>query len=317
MTTSGADLRRYRHGSAPHPTYCHRGGGLPLPHADFVLEYADVLGVRVSALDLKRAVELTDRWVAAGNPGYVCVTGVHGVMEAQSDGELCRILNRAVINAPDGMPMTWMGRLQGFREMNRVFGPDFMTEMCHLSVERGYRHFLYGGQPGVADQLSEALQRRFAGIRIVGTYTPPFRNLTGEEEEQVLTQIRDSRPDIVWVGLSTPKQERFMAHYVDRLQVPLLVGVGAAFDYHTGRIRDCSDWIKRSGLQWLHRLMQDPRRLWRRYLRNNPAFLWHVAWQMSGLREYPRHWGANVSATGGHSLQESRPPAGPLIKSGR
>lgn len=260
-----------------------------MPGADFVHEHADVLGVKVSALDLKRAVELADRWVAGGHPGYVCATGVHGVMEAQSDGELCRILNHAVINAPDGMPMTWMGRLQGFREMNRVYGPDFMTEMCRLSVERGYRHFLYGGDPGVANQLRTTLESRFAGIRVVGTYTPPFRSLTREEEEGVLTQVRESRPDILWVGLSTPKQERFMAEYVERLQVPLLVGVGAAFDYHTGRIRDCSDWIKRSGLQWLHRLMQDPRRLWRRYLRNNPAFLWHVAWQISGLREYPRH----------------------------
>jgi N-acetylglucosaminyldiphosphoundecaprenol N-acetyl-beta-D-mannosaminyltransferase len=260
-----------------------------MPSADFIHEHADVLGVKVSALDLKRAVELADRWVAGGRPGYVCATGVHGVMEAQSDGELCRILNHAVINAPDGMPMTWMGHLQGFREMNRVYGPDFMTEMCRLSVERGYRHFLYGGDPGVADQLRATLESRFAGIRVVGTYTPPFRSLTRNEEEEILAQVRGSRPDILWVGLSTPKQERFMADYVERLQVPLLVGVGAAFDYHTGRIRDCSDWVKRSGLQWLHRLMQDPRRLWRRYLRNNPAFLWHAAWQISGLREYPLH----------------------------
>jgi N-acetylglucosaminyldiphosphoundecaprenol N-acetyl-beta-D-mannosaminyltransferase len=317
MTNSAPDLLRAQHSSAPRAAYSHRGRGLPSPAADFVHDYADVLGVRVSALDLKRAVELADRWVAAGRPGYACLTGVHGVMEAQSDGELCRILNHAVINAPDGMPMTWMGRLQGFREMNRVFGPDFMTEMCHLSVDRGYRHFLYGGEPGVGDQLSQTLQRRFAGIRIVGTYTPPFGSLSREEEEQVLSRVREARPDILWVGLSTPKQERFMAQYVNRLQVPLLVGVGAAFDYHTGRIRDCADWIKRSGLQWLHRLMQDPRRLGRRYLRNNPAFLWHVAWQISGLREYPLHWEANLSGTSGHSLNESKSPRGPLIKSAR
>jgi N-acetylglucosaminyldiphosphoundecaprenol N-acetyl-beta-D-mannosaminyltransferase len=140
----------------------------------------------------------------------------------------------------------------------------------------------------VAELLSETLQLKFPGLQVVGTYTPPFRSLTLEEEEEILTQVRESKPDILWVGLSTPKQERFMAHYVDRLQVPLLVGVGAAFDYHTGRIRDCSEWIKRAGLQWLHRLMQDPRRLWRRYLRNNPAFLWHIAWQISRLRRYPR-----------------------------
>jgi N-acetylglucosaminyldiphosphoundecaprenol N-acetyl-beta-D-mannosaminyltransferase len=313
MTGSGPDLLRPRHHSPGlrYTRHVHAGSD-SIAASEFLHEYADVLGVKVSALDLKRAVELADRWVAAGSPGYICLTGVHGVMEAQSNSALCRILNEAVINAPDGMPMTWMGRLQGFPEMNRVFGPDFMTEMCRISVDRGYRHFLYGGGPGVADQLRDTLQSKFAGIRVVGAYTPPFRDLTREEEEEVRKQVRDARPDILWVGLSTPKQELFMAQYMDRLQVPLLVGVGAAFDYHTGRIRDCSNWIKRSGLQWLHRLMQDPRRLWRRYLRNNPAFLWQVAWQISGLREYPRHW--DNSATLGHTLQKSGSPAEPAIR---
>lgn len=313
MTGSGPDLLRPRHHSPElRPGRHVHAGSDSIAASEFLHEYADVLGVKVSALDLKRAVELADRWVAAGSPGYICLTGVHGVMEAQSNSALCRILNEAVINAPDGMPMTWMGRLQGFPEMNRVFGPDFMTEMCRISVDRGYRHFLYGGGPGVADQLRDTLQSKFAGIRVVGAYTPPFRDLTREEEEEVRKQVRDARPDILWVGLSTPKQELFMAQYMDRLQVPLLVGVGAAFDYHTGGIRDCSNWIKRSGLQWLHRLMQDPRRLWRRYLRNNPAFLWQVAWQISGLREYPRHW--DNSATPGHTLQKSGSPAEPAIR---
>jgi N-acetylglucosaminyldiphosphoundecaprenol N-acetyl-beta-D-mannosaminyltransferase len=254
----------------------------------FVQEYADVLGVKVSAIDLSKAVDMADRWIAAENRGYICVTGVHGVMEAQSDPEFRHILNHAFINTPDGMPMSWVGHLQGFTKMDRVYGPDFMTAMCRLSVERGYRHFLYGGELGVAELLKEMLQRRFPGLQVVGTYTPPFRNLTSEEEVEVLTQVRESKPHILWVGLSTPKQERFMAAYIDRLQVPLLVGVGAAYDYHTGRILDCSDWTKRAGLQWLHRLLQDPRRLWKRYLRNNPAFVWNITLQALGLRQYPR-----------------------------
>jgi N-acetylglucosaminyldiphosphoundecaprenol N-acetyl-beta-D-mannosaminyltransferase len=262
--------------------------GLSMPDSAFVHAYADVLGVKISAINMKLAVELADQWVAKGNPGYGCVTGVHGVMEAQADSEFLQILNHACINTPDGMPMSWVGHLQGFREMNRVFGPDFMAGMCRLSVERGYRNFLYGGKPGVAELLSETLRRKFPGLQVVGTYTPPFRSLTLVEEEEILERVAESRPDILWVGLSTPKQERFMAQYVDRLQVPLLVGVGAAFDYHTGSIRDCSEWIKRAGLQWMHRLIQNPRHLWRRYLRNNPAFLWHIAWQISGLRRYPR-----------------------------
>ena len=261
---------------------------LVMPDPEFVHEYANVLSVNVSAIDLKKAVEIADRWIGSGDCGYICVTGVHGVMEAQSDAEFRHILNHACINTPDGMPMSWVGRLQGFSKMDRVFGPDFMLEMCRLSVERNYRHFLYGGQLGVAELLKDALQKKFPGLQVVGTHTPPFRDLTAEEEAEIVTQVQESKPHLLWVGLSTPKQERFMARYVDRLQVPLLVGVGAAFDYHTGRIQDSPDWIKRAGLQWLHRLLQDPRRLWKRYLRNNPAFVWGVLLQTLKLRQYPR-----------------------------
>jgi len=243
-------------------------------------EFADVLGVKVSAVNMELSLKLAENWIANSRPGYVCVTGVHGVMEAQKDPGLRSILNEAAINLPDGMPMTWVGRLQGFRFMDRVFGPDFMTAMCRLSVERGYRNFLYGGKSGVAEDLRQRLQQRFPGLQVVGTYTPPFRALSSAEEEQLAMQVAEARPQILWVGLSTPKQEQFMAKFVGRLQVPLLVGVGAAFDFHTGKIRDCSGWIKRAGLQWLHRLMQDPKRLWKRYLHNNPSFLWRITGQM-------------------------------------
>jgi len=254
----------------------------------FSFPFANVLGVRVSAVDLNSAVDLCDKWIrtSKGN-SYVCATGVHGIMEAHADSELRRILNRAMINVPDGMPMSWVGHLQGFRNMDRVFGPDLMMAMCRLSVDRGYRNFFYGGKPGVAGLLSETLQRKIPGLQVVGTYSPPFRRLNSDEEKEVLAQVRESRPHIVWVGLSTPKQERFMAQYVDSFQVPLMFGVGAAFDFHTGAIRDSAPWVKRAGLQWFHRLMQDPRRLWRRYLRNNPAFLWRIALQLSRLRQYP------------------------------
>ncbi len=254
------------------------------PDSEYAHPHADVLGVKISAIDPEQAVKLAGQWIEAGSRGYICVTGVHGVMEAQSDDELRRILNHAVLNAPDGMPMSWVGWLQGFKKMDRVFGPDFMLAMCRLSVERGYRTFLYGGKPGVAQLLRATLERRFPGLQVVGTYTPPFGCLTLGEEREICERVLATRPHIVWVGLSTPKQERFMAQFVDRFQAPLLVGVGAAFDFHTGQIRDCSAWVKRAGLQWLHRLMQDPRRLWRRYLRNNPAFLWQIARQLCGLR---------------------------------
>jgi len=244
----------------------------------------DVLGVNVSAVNMDMAVSLAEQWIDAGQPGYVCVTGVHGVMEAQKDLGFRRILNGAAMNLPDGMPMTWVGRLRGFRNMDRVFGPDFVTAVCRLSVERGFRNFFYGGQPGVAQLLDENLRSRFPGLQVVGTCTPPFRSLNPQEEFEVAAQVLQSRPHILWVGLSTPKQERFMAQYVRRFNVPLMVGVGAAFDYHTGRIRDCSPWIKRAGLQWLHRLMQDPKRLWKRYLLNNPAFIFRIIGQLARQR---------------------------------
>jgi N-acetylglucosaminyldiphosphoundecaprenol N-acetyl-beta-D-mannosaminyltransferase len=260
----------------------------PPLHSSFLHPRANILGVQVSALDLEGAVDMADRWLASqAEQGYICVTGVHGVMEAHADPALRQILNHALINLPDGMPMTWIGRWQGHRRMERVFGPDFMAAMCRISVERGYRHFFCGGEPGVAEELGETLQRRFPGLIVVGTWTPPFRDLRAKEENELCALLKASHPHILWVGLSTPKQERFMARYINSLPVPLLVGVGAAFDFHTGRIRDCSTWIKRCGLQWLHRLAQEPRRLWRRYLRNNPAFVWHIAWQLAGLRQYP------------------------------
>lgn len=255
---------------------------------DLSLPHANVLGVKVSAIDLKLAVDLSDQWIRSANGcGYICATGVHGVMEARMDSEIRRVLNCALINVPDGMPMSWVGHLQGFRDMDRVFGPDLMMAMCRLSVERDYRNFFYGGKPGVAALLGKTLQRKIPGLQVVGAYTPPFRSLTSDEEKEVLAKVRQCRPHIIWVGLSTPKQERFMAQYVDYFQVPLMFGVGAAFDFHTGAIRDSPAWVKRSGLQWLHRLLQDPRHLWRRYLRNNPSFLLHIALQLSRLRQYP------------------------------
>ena len=249
---------------------------------------ADVLGVRVSAIGMEKAVELALRSIQSGRNGYVCVSGVHGVMEAQADASFRSILNGAFLNLPDGMPMTWVGRFQGHKKMDRVFGPDFMKMLCQASVGSGYRHFLYGGAPGVAEELKQSLERMAPGLLVIGTYTPPFRPLTHEEEEDLFNLLRESQPHIVWVGLSTPKQERFMAQYALRMPPSLMIGVGAAFDYHTGRISDSPLWVKRAGMQWLHRLLQDPRRLWRRYLRNNPAFLWKIGLQTLRQRRAAR-----------------------------
>ena len=247
---------------------------------------ANVLGVGVSAINMADALRLSERLLRERRKGYVCLTGVHGIMEAQRDDALRAILNRSFLCAPDGMPTVWVGRLQGHQNMRRVYGPDYMLEMCKMSAMAGFRHFIYGGKAGVATQLKQQLERRVPAIDIVGTYTPPFRSLTPPEGDQMIAAVNRTNPDIVWIGLSTPKQERFMAQYADRLNASLLAGVGAAFDIHAGLLTDAPGWVKRCGLQWLDRLVKEPRRLWRRYLTNNPRFLWAIGLQLSGLRRF-------------------------------
>jgi len=246
----------------------------------------NVLGVGISAINMGDAIRMSDLLIRGRQKGYVCITGVHGVIEALSDVAFRKILNRSHLTTPDGMPMVWIGRIQGQSRMRRVYGPDYMIDMCRFSVARGYRHFLYGGGQGVAPRLAAELTRRCPGLQIVGTYTPPFRPLNSCEETELVTMVAETKPDVIWVGLSTPKQERFMAHYLEKLDVKLMVGVGAAFDIHTGGIKDASPWLKTAGLQWLHRLAQEPRRLWRRYLFNNPKFIWNIGLQFLRLRKF-------------------------------
>jgi N-acetylglucosaminyldiphosphoundecaprenol N-acetyl-beta-D-mannosaminyltransferase len=246
----------------------------------------NVLGVGLSVLNLELAARAVERALAEKNKGYVCVTGVHGVMEAQKDPAFRAILNHSFLNTPDGMPMVWIGRLNGFREMDRVYGPDLMLLICETARQQGRTHFLYGGGEGVAQELKRKLEEKVPGIKIVGTYTPPFRPLTPQEESGLIGLVREAKPDIVWVGLSTPKQEKFMARYADKLDATLFFGVGAAFDFHAGKVRQAPRWIQRSGLEWLFRLCCEPRRLWRRYLNNNPRFAFRFFCQWTGLKKY-------------------------------
>lgn len=246
----------------------------------------NVLGVGISVLNLDTALAAVAAALVAQRKGYICVTGVHGVSEAQHDPEFRRILNRSFLNTPDGMPMVWMGRLRGHRQMSRVYGPDLMGRVFEFTRESGHTHFFYGGAAGVAEELKQKMEARFPGARVVGTYTPPFRPLDDSEAAALVRMIEELKPDLVWVGLSTPKQERFMAQYGPQLDATLMIGVGAAFDFFAGRVRQAPRWMQRSGLEWLFRLGCEPRRLWKRYLRNNPLFVLRAAAQLSGLRRY-------------------------------
>ena len=250
------------------------------------VQRVNVLGVGISVLNLGTARAAIAEALAQGRKGYICVTGVHGVIEAQSDPAFREVLNRAFLCTPDGMPMVWAGKGAGFKEMGRVYGPDLLAEVAEWTRGSGHTHFLYGGAPGVAEQMRQRLETSYPGLRVVGTFTPPFGPLSPSDEARLIAQVAAAQPDLFWVGLSTPKQEKFMAAYLPRLETKIMVGVGAAFDFYAGRVRQAPRWLQRSGLEWLFRLCMEPRRLWRRYARNNPLFLWLVLCQLTRLKRF-------------------------------
>lgn len=243
-----------------------------------------VLGVNVNAVQIPEVVTLIERWIAERAPlRYIAVTGMHGVMEAWDDPEFRHILNHASLIVPDGMPLVWLGRHRGFPLSRRVYGPELMLKFCQQTATQGHRHFFYGAAEGVAQRLAETFARRFPGLAVAGACTPPFRPLSEEEKQQTASRINDAAADVLWVGLSTPKQERWMWEFRERLKVPVVVGVGAAFDFHTGRVPQAPPWMQENGLEWLYRLTREPRRLGRRYLLKGPRFALLAALEAAGL----------------------------------
>ena len=238
-----------------------------------------VLGVRVNAVQIPEVMEQMERWIGERKGcHFVAVTGMHGVTEAQHEPSFKQVLNSADLVVPDGMPLVWLGRRHGYALQRRVYGPELMQTFCRTTGSK-YRHFFYGGGTGVATLLAQTLQKDF-GTDVAGTYSPPFRPLSKEEDEEILAQIHAAKPDILWIGLSTPKQERWMYEHRRKLRVPVAVGVGAAFDLNSGRTPQAPQWMREHGLEWSFRLCQEPRRLWRRYLVYGSEFAWKVAWEL-------------------------------------
>lgn len=236
----------------------------------------DVLGVGITPATIELAADEIERWIADGTPSYVCVTGMHGVVEAQGDPELLDIHNRAGMVVPDGMPMVWATHRVGLTWSERCYGPDLMLELCRRAADHGHRFYFYGGAEGTPERLRDHLVERFPGLRVVGVHSPPFRPLTPEEDDAIVEEIHASGADIVFVGLSTPKQERWMAAHAGRLHVTA-IGVGAAFDFHAGNVSQAPPWMQRTGLEWFYRLIQEPRRLFVRYAVGIPRFVLGVA----------------------------------------
>jgi N-acetylglucosaminyldiphosphoundecaprenol N-acetyl-beta-D-mannosaminyltransferase len=247
----------------------------------------EVLGVRVHAVQTQDVVDRMEKWIQDRERCHtVAATSMHGIVEAQHDPSFKEILNSTDRVVPDGMPLIWLARRRGHRLSRRVYGPDLMLDFCESTARRGYRHFFYGGEPGVPERLAESLKRRFPSLEVCGAFSPPFRPLDPQEAQETVAMISRAAPDVLWVGLGTPKQERWMHEHRDKLQVPMLVSVGAAFDLLSGRRNQAPQWMREHGFEWLFRLIQEPRRLWRRYLICGPQFIAHLGLESLRLKDF-------------------------------
>jgi N-acetylglucosaminyldiphosphoundecaprenol N-acetyl-beta-D-mannosaminyltransferase len=260
-------------------------------------EMFSVLGVRIGALQITDVIERMQAWISQRDGShFIAVVNVHVVMEAQHDPSFRRVLETADLRVPDGMPLVWVGRARGHQLQRRVYGPDLLVDFCQHTQDLGYRHFFYGGAPGVPEALTKSLKQKFPGLNVVGSYSPPFRHLTAEEDSQEVEMIRVAKPDVLWVGLGCPKQERWISEHLDRLGVPIMVGVGQAFDIHSGRSKQAPSWLREHGLEWLYRLVAEPRRLWRRYLLYNSQFIVCESLEILGLKRFGEEEMARKSA---------------------
>jgi N-acetylglucosaminyldiphosphoundecaprenol N-acetyl-beta-D-mannosaminyltransferase len=262
--------------SRPYPA--PEPGALPAPHT------VPLLGIPLALIDYDQTMDWIDAAVAERRRGYVCVAAVHTVMVCQEDPDLREAVLSSSLTVPDGQPLVWAMNMLGHELSSRVYGPELMARYCERAAETGTRMFLYGGRnQGALVQLALNLRQRYPGIKIVGGYAPPFRDLEDDERAAVAEEINRSGADVVWAGIGVPKQEKWMAQMRDSLDAPVLIGVGAAFDFHAGLVPQAPNPLQAVGLEWAYRLAHEPRRLWRRYARYNPRFV------TGFLRQYARH----------------------------
>ncbi len=250
------------------------------------LKRINILGVHINPINMGETLLFISDLIAHQDHRFICVTPAHSIMDAFYDDSFLRILNSSGLTTPDGMSVVWILRLLGHKEVNRVYGPDLLLETCRAGRPHTWRHYFYGGEDGVAENLVAQLMANYPELHVAGTYTPPFRPLTTDEDEEIINTLNETKADIVWVGLSSPKQERWMAEHLGKINAPVMIGVGAAFDFLSGSKSQAPRWIQRSGFEWLFRLVNEPKRLWPRY-RQYPLFGWLVLLQLLGLRRFP------------------------------
>ncbi len=247
----------------------------------------DILGVKVAVTNLLHTCSLLEQWIKEErDKTYVCLAPVATIVDCQTDQKYYQVVSQAGIVTPDGMPLVWLGRLKGYKNIQRTYGPDLMKAFCGLSEGQGYRHYFYGGSAETNALLTKKLLENFPRLQIVGSFSPPLRQIGEKEDQDILDQINHACPDILWVGLGSPKQDYWMSQHRDLLNVPVMVGVGAAFDFIAGTKKQAPRWMQRSGLEWIFRLCSEPGRLWRRYLIGNTKFIWFLLLDVTKRRRY-------------------------------
>ena len=244
---------------------------------------ADVAGVHFDFVPMRQVIEAIEQWRAARRRNYIVLTNPHSVMVCRRDEQMRRATLSAGLTLPDGVGVILAAELLGYGRQHRVTGPALMLDLIDRSREFGYRHFFYGGAEGVADELARRMTNQFPGAIVAGTYCPPFRQLTAQEDQEIVDRINATRPDVVWIGLGAPKQEKWMRDHIGRIDAPAMIGVGAAFDFHSGNVKWAPWWVRRCGVEWAYRLACEPRRMWRRNL-DSPLFLATVLTQALVLR---------------------------------
>ena len=254
-----------------------------LPSSQSVVPFFNVLGVRINSVQIPDVISRFETWIAEKHDSrFIAVCNVHMVMEAQDNHSFLELLNSSALTVPDGKPLTWLGRYRGFDLKRRVYGPDLFQDFLAATSARGYRHFFYGGHPEVLEKMVKIILQRLPQTKIAGHYSPPFRALTEQEDADVVAMINNSGAEILWIGLGCPKQEIWMYEHRERLNVPVMVGVGQAFNIVAGNLKQAPSWMREHGLEWLFRLLLEPRRLWRRYLVLNTRFVFRIALEIFG-----------------------------------
>lgn len=234
-----------------------------------------IMGVNIAAINMKWLVAFTKTHLKELSGDYMCVSNVHTTVMSFDDPTYCAIQNGGIMAIPDGGPLSSVGRKRGFKTMRRTTGPDYMNEIFQISVEHHFKHFFYGSTQDTLDVLKYKLEEKYPKIEIAGMYSPPYRGLTKEEDDEIIRMISEANADFVWIGLGAPKQERWMADHQWRVK-GFMVGVGAGFDYFADKIKRAPKWMQKCNLEWLYRLFQEPKRLFKRYFYSNPKFIWNA-----------------------------------------